>query len=78
MKKNRRRVVDIQSVLFKLPYSVSKAKAWLEDNNFTVGKVDKTMNYLRFRQLPPEWFVRFETVRIPGYKNKKAIVGYYK
>jgi len=45
----------VQSVRFdRGEWSVQKAKDWLSDHDFRYGKVDKTVNQLRFRQFAPE------------------------
>jgi len=67
--------MSVQSVIFeKSHYGVAAAKRWLKKHNFkTLYNSDKpydtTVNYYRFRQLPPSRFkiYRLYTVK-PGIK----------
>ena len=52
----------VQSVLFKKPeYSKNKAEDWLHKNKFINNGVDNKKNFLRYRQIDPEY------LRINGY-----------
>ncbi len=49
----------VQSVLFdKKIWTTTKAKKWLKENNYIASKVDKTDNFLRFRQLDPNDYTK--------------------
>ena len=58
-----------QSVIFRDDkWTVARAKKWLKDNEYIVPKVDKTENYLRFRQITPEFA---EAQGLTEYRTKE-------
>lgn len=66
---------EIQSVLFEKRYwNEIRSKQWLKDRNFKYYKIDKTNQYLRYRQSNPEKYKYFRTIKIQP--SIKAIVGF--
>lgn len=62
-----RKPVVIQSVLFPNDkFTLQKAKKWLRENDHKITKVDKTENYLRFRQEDPDNFKKYRTKTLPN------------
>jgi hypothetical protein len=62
-----RKPVVIQSVLFpKDKFTIQKARKWLRENDHKITKVDKTDNYLRFRQEDPDKFNKYRTKTLPN------------
>lgn len=45
-------------------YTPSQAKRWLKRNNFYYGKMDRTRNWIRFRQFAPPRYGKFRTKTI--------------
>jgi len=67
-----------QSILFrKRGWSENKARKWLKKHGYKSGKVDKTKNYLRFRQESPSKFKEFR-IQSFGTKGIKVILGWKK
>jgi hypothetical protein len=70
---------EIQSLLFPVKlWTEARAKAWCKKNDFRMGDVDVTDNYIRLRQFEPERFARHRIICL--YKRKgvcriKAVVG---
>ena len=55
----------VQSVAFsREEWSVQQAKSWLKAHGYKAPRVDKTANFLRFRQLPPGGFDKYATKAI--------------
>jgi hypothetical protein len=67
----------VQSVMFSRAYfrNVASARQWLRAHGFTSPKVDRTPNYLRFRQVPPSRFVKGTFRTITFRAGVKAVVG---
>lgn len=64
----------IQSLLFPIKkYTKQKALKWIKKHGYKYIKIDKTKDYLRFRQISPKVFKRFRTINIG--KGIKAIYG---
>jgi hypothetical protein len=71
---------DTQSVLFDVnKWTITKAKQWLKEHDYTGLKVDTSENYYRFRQINPDKFKRMVTQKLSGgikliigFKNKKT------
>lgn len=58
--------MTIQTILFpRSKFTEKEAKLWLQQHNFKFGKVDKTENYLRYRQYAPN-FNRYITKILPN------------
>lgn len=72
----------VQSVLFDTKkWTVSEAKKWLQDNDFSGLTVDtgEDKNYYRFRQHNPENFKRFKTIDAgESSLGVKLIIGFTK
>jgi hypothetical protein len=68
---------NVQSVIFlRSAFSVAKARAWLKAHNYKYGgKVDTTLRYHRFRQLPPSTYPRYR-IRSIGNGHVKLVLGY--
>jgi len=70
---------EIQSLLFPVKlWTEARAKAWAQKNDFRMGDVDVTDNYIRLRQFEPERFARHRTkclMRRKGVCIIKAVVG---
>lgn len=57
------RTSKVQSVLFdKTLWTTTSAKRWLRDSGFKAPAVDRSKDYLRFRQLQPGRFKDFRTI----------------
>ena len=64
---------EVQSVVFTSEeWDEDAAKTWLDDHDMESGKMDKTTSTLRFRQKPPEDYVRFRMIT-PGAQVAKAL-----
>jgi hypothetical protein len=69
---------DTQSVLFDISkWTISDAKKWLREHDYTGLKVDETEGNYRFRQINPDKFKRMRTINagdgiklIVGFKDK--------
>ncbi len=59
--------MEIQSVIFpKKKYSATKAKQWLKKKKLKpIKKVDKTINFLRYRIRQPK-YKKYITKKIPN------------
>lgn len=57
--------VVIQSVLFsKKLFNKTKASKWIKKHGLKVGKVDETLKFIHYRQVPPKSTYKFKTVKI--------------
>jgi len=54
----------IQSILFKKPYHLSKAKSWLKKHNYKFSDVDQKPEHIRFRQIEPSKKYKYITKAI--------------
>lgn len=64
----------IQSLLFPIKkYTKQKAIRWIKKHGYKYIKIDKTKDYLRFRQISPKEFKRFRTIKLGD--GIKAIYG---
>ena len=62
----------IQSVLFnKNKYTPEQAEIWLKDHKFKLKKIDKTENYLRFRQYSPAYLKKLGYTEIRNQRIGK-------
>lgn len=67
--------MQTQSVLFpKKKWSQAQARTWLRAHKMTVGKVDETANYYRYRQLAPGTCEKKSFRVIPFGGKIKAVV----
>jgi len=58
--------MSLQTVLFpKSKYSVADAVDWLIARKMTAVKVDRTANFLRFRQRQPSSHGSYYTITLP-------------
>lgn len=66
----------VQSVLFeKKHFTLNKALAWMEKNDFKINKIDETKDYYRFRQVtPPKFGFRFYTFPLKTVQGVKLIM----
>jgi len=65
---------QIQSILFKKPYSLQKAKNWLSEHNYRFDDVDQKPNHTRFRQISPNKKYKYITKKIN--KDIEFIIAY--
>lgn len=68
----------VQTIMFsRKHFDGNTARAWLRKHNFKAPKMDKTVNYLRYRQQEPEIFYQksFRTITFSKDKGIKAVVG---
>lgn len=70
---------EIQSLLFPVKlWTEARAKAWAAKNDFRMGDVDVTDNYIRLRQFEPSRFGTMRTKCLAKRKGRciiKAVVG---
>jgi len=69
---------EVQTVMFsRKHFDGNTARAWLRKHDFKAPKMDKTINYLRYRQQEPETFHQksFRTITFSEDKGIKAVVG---
>lgn len=74
----RRESSKVQTIMFsRKHFDGNTARAWLRKHNFKAPKMDKTVNYLRYRQQEPEIFYQksFRTITFSEDKGIKAVVG---
>ena len=74
----RRESSKVQTIMFsRKHFDGNTARAWLRKHNFKAPKMDKTVNYLRYRQQEPEIFYQksFRTITFSKDKGIKAVVG---
>lgn len=72
------RGTEIQSVLFSTDqWTARDARGWLLAHQFLAPRVDRTKNYLHYRQDPPGRFVKssIRTIDLEARKGIKALVG---
>jgi len=52
---------NVQSVLFlRSTFSIARARSWLKVHGYKYGgKVDTTLRFYRFRQLPPSTYRKY-------------------
>jgi len=65
---------QIQSILFKKPYSLKKAKNWLSEHEYRFDDVDQKPNHTRFRQISPNKNYKYITKKIN--KDIEFIIAY--
>lgn len=58
--------VKVQSILVPRSWGLKKAKSWVLQHNFKVKKIDKTLNFYRFRQLSPANYMYFTVPLVNG------------
>lgn len=68
--------MPVQSVIFKKKYWDTKnARKWLKEHGFVyTWKVDKTENFLRFRQFNPKPNAQYITKQVPNYLSISLII----
>lgn len=65
--------MQIQSVLIPRKYTYNKAKKWIHDHGYTIGRVDVTEKYYRFRQMSPKLFTKYITKYLT--EDIEAVIG---
>jgi hypothetical protein len=57
----------LQTILIpRSKFSLSDAVVWMKEHNYEHHKVDITGNFYRFRQVAPEHYGRYYTVKLPN------------
>lgn len=66
----------VQSVLFsRSRFTEHSARMWLALHRFvSMGKIDTTATYHRFRQYPPKPYEQYRTIPLRNYPGIKLVI----
>lgn len=70
-------MTEIQSLLFdNQKWTTKNARKWMAKNNYKpIKRVDKKINWLRYRQTDPKKYKSFRTIELNKNKGIMAVIG---